>query len=199
MALAIVWAFLLGAGLGLDRSLRGLPSGTFVCAATAGAGAALANMAEGAGLTQSLWVWPFAAALIAVGIGYYLARATAPAPRVAYEPQLALFASAAFGLAVGLGATRLAGLMTMISIFALAWRPLDETAPQVAPAAAQPTPAAPEPFARKPFTTAPSMMIEIGRRAEEGRNDNESRHQREEQRQREQLAHAGGAGVAGQA
>jgi hypothetical protein len=184
MALGVLWAAFIGAGLGLDRSLRKLRAGVVACAVSAAASALVAIDLRLAGVAESIWFWPFAAAACAVALGYYLATTTAPGGwRRAGEPLAAVLAACALGATLGLGANRFAGLMIFVTIFALAWRPL----------VAEPLDmiAAPAP------SGAPIDLVHVGRRAEESRNDDERGHQGEEQRQGEQLAHAGGARMAG--
>ena len=179
MALSIVWAGLVGAGLGLDRNLRNLRYGPAACAVSAAAGAFLVGDLQLGGLIPERWLWPVAAAATTVSLGYYLAATTDPRKgQHRFEPQAALVAACAFGVTLGLGADRFAGLMGLIALFALAWRPLDTPQAETAPRSGLR-------FDR----------VDIGRRAEEGRNDDEGGQQGEEQGQGEKLAHAGGTGV----
>ena len=192
MALSILWAGLLGAGLGLDRSLRNLRCGFAACAASAAAGGFLANDIRLSGLADHVWLWPLAAAASIVALGRYLSATTSiDAVRPAHEPLAALLAAYAIGMSLGLGANRFVGLMVLVALFSLAWRP------RVAAAAAT----GPEASPRPPPATAPSFppfeFVHVRRGPEEGRDDNERGDQREEERQGEQLAHAGGAGMAG--
>lgn len=183
----LIGAALLGAGLGLDRSLRDLQFGWAACALWASSGYALGWDAGAAGFDDSA-TWAVAAAFSVVAVGHYLAVTTAPGGfRRSIEPASAATAAFAFGLAFGLRGYLLVGCMTLVSIFRLAWRPL---------VAEELSRAAPRSGDRLPFFKA---VDEVGRGAEERRDDDERRHQREQQRQGEQLAHAGGAGVTGQA
>jgi hypothetical protein len=194
MAFGLIWAAMLGAGLGLDRSLRDLRTGWGASAAWAGAGYCLAWTFGVLGLAENQWAWPLAAAACTVAVGRYLAITTAPAGCLRPdEPLAAAAASTALGVAFGFEGYLLVGALTFVAIFALAWGPLVETPPVAVPA-----PAAPAPVSGGGFR-ATGNVVEIGRRSEERRNDDEGGQKREEQREGEELAHAGCAGVAGQA
>lgn len=191
MALGILWATLLGAGLGLDRSLRDLRVGVGACALWSAIGALVAVNLRLDGLSDNRWAWPLAAAASATALGHYLATTTAiGGSSRPGEPWGAIAAAFGFGLAAGFGSGGFLGLMGLATIFALAWRPLV---------------ADPAEIATPPARTSGDGLrrignvVEIGRRPQERGHDDESREQREEQRQGEQLAHAGGAGMAGQA
>ena len=190
MAYALFWTALLGAGLGLDRSMRHLRVGWAACALWAATGYVLAWDMRAGGVADSPAAWPIAAAACAVAVGYYLATTTAlDGASRPNEPWAAAAAACAFGLAYGFQGYLLLAGMTLASIFLLAWRPLDAPAPAVATKRAPSTPG----------LCPTANVVDIRRRPEEGRNDNESSQQGEEQGQGEQLAHAGCPGVAGQA
>ena len=196
MSFGLIWAVMLGAGLGLDRSLRDLRTGWFASGFSAALGYCAAWAFDVAGLADNRWAWPLAAAASSVAVGRYLAITTAAGrDRRRDDEQAAMAASAAFGLTFGFDGFLLVGCLALICIFTLAWRPLVEI-PAIA-AAAGPAPA-PGPFSGDRFRSS-ANIVEIGRRSEEGGNDNEGGQQREEQRQGEQLAHAGSPGMAGQA
>lgn len=189
MALGIVWACLLGAGLGLDRTLRDLSAGWAACALWAGAGAVVGIETRLSGATEARLFWPLTIAACAVAIGKYLSTTTAIGGwRTQGEPAFALAAAFALGLATGLGADRLVGLAVLVIVVTLAWRSrLDD----------------------RPYWTAEQEsaaqlrivqeLLDIGGRPEESRHDDEGGDKREEQRDGEKLAHAGGAGVTGKA
>lgn len=201
--LGLVCAFLLGGGLGLERRLRGVRFGIVACAVAAGAGAVVGRDFSLSPLVDSQLFWPVALAACAVAIGYHLAATTRPGGwRTEDEAMTALVAATALGLLIGLGATQFAGLMVVVAIFSLGWRPLapdTQPAPKPAPAV-KPTvlleTSAASTAAEAPASTPGFELIDIRRWPEEGRNDHERRQKREEQRQGEQLAHSGGAGVA---
>jgi hypothetical protein len=183
MALELVWAGLIGAGLGLDRNLRNLRFGAGACAAYAAAGVLAGSVLVTFPGPERL-VSAFATAASAVAIGVYLTRTGATAPlRDRLEPIAAAAAAIAFGAALGIGQARFVGLMILISIFSLAWRSLSVAPPPQTVGAG----------------ASGMVLLEVGRRAEKSRNDDEGGQQREEQGDHEQLAHAGGAGVTGQA
>lgn len=190
MALAILWAGLIGAGLGLDRSLRDLGAGWAACGAFAAAGAAAGVELQLVEIAGGRWFWPLTLAACTVAIGKYLAttreRESARRP---IEPKLAMAAAAALGLAMGLGAHRFVGVAVLIILYTLGWRLLEDDRTASVPAAAQSSP-------RVVSLDAPARAVGG---TEEGRHDDESGDKREEQGNGEQLAHAGGAGVAGQA
>lgn len=186
MTLGIFCAALIGAALGLDRSLRRLRVGWGACALWSSIGAIVAADLRPTEMADNRYAWPLVAAAAIVAVGHYLATTTPiggwARPR---EPWTAVAAALAFGFAFGFGGRLLVGGLALVVIFALAWRPLIED-PTVT-AAAGPS---------DDQLRLPGGVIAIGRRPEEGRHDDERRQQREEQRESEQFAHAGGAGVA---
>lgn len=189
MALGVLWAALLGASLGLDRSMRDLSAAWGPCAFWAGLGAILGVELQLSGLANSEWFWPLACAACSVAIAKYLTLTAAIGGwRNPTEPAHALMAAFALGIACGLGANRFVGAAVVAAIFALAWRPRIDDGLRLA--AAQESDAA--------FRAARNI-VDVGRRAEEGRHDDEGGQKREEQRDGEQLAHAGRAGMGRQA
>lgn len=188
MDLAIFWAALVGAGLGLDRTLRDLEAGWLACGVAAGTAAVAGAGLVGAGATANDWFWPLTLAGCTVAIGMYLAKTRAPAGvRRDREPGFALLAAVALGLAMGVGAHRFVGVAGLVGLYTLGWRLLDDDGASAPQASVPPPP------------IGASNLVHVGRRPEEGRHDNESGQKREDQRDGEQLAHAGGAGMTGQA
>ncbi len=189
MAFGILCAALIGAALGLDRSLRRLQVGWGACALWSTIGAIVAAELRSTEIADNRYAWPLVAAATIVAVCQYLVTTTPiggwARPR---EPWTAVAAALAFGFAFGYGGHLLVGGLALVVIYALAWRPLVDD-PTVTAAA----------DASGDTLRFPGGAGAIGRRAEEGRHDDERRQQREEQRESEQFAHAGGAGVAGQA
>ena len=161
-------ATMIGAGLGLERRLRDISPRVVGCM-LAGAGGWLVAYDLGAlAASRSSLFFALAAGAAAVALMAYISETTRAGGR---EKLLALAAAAGFGLMLGLGATKLVGLMGLIAIFGLAWRRLEQDAGAAGPSV------------RKP------VVALAGRGPEESRHDDESRQQREDQRQGEELAH----------
>ena len=193
MDFGLLWAALIGAGFGLDRTLRGLRAGWAASAAWSCVGFVIACAIP---LPIQMEIWPFVAGFCVVAIAFYVVTTTSKGGfRDPEEPRAAIIASLAFGVGCGFDGYLLIALISLGAFFPLAWRPLvAESHPVAAPFVPNltPAPVAP-PSGGLPL---PSNVIEIGRRAEESRHDDEGREQREEQGYRQQLAHAGCARVA---
>lgn len=193
MDFGLLWAALIGAGFGLDRTLRGLQTGWAASAAWSALGFVIACAIP---LRTQLEIWPFIAGFCVVAVAFYVvtttARASAGDPE---EPRSAMTAALAFGVGCGFDGYLLVAMLALGAFFPLAWRPLvAETVPAAPPLAPSlsPAPVAP-PSGGLPL---PANVVEIGRRAEESRHDDEGRQQREEEGYRQQLAHACCARVA---
>ena len=168
--LSLATALLIGAGLGFERRLRGAATRMGALALAAALGWLAARDLGSLGAARTSLAFALAAGGAVVALAAYLSIAARPGP-AERESARAVAAAVAFGLMLGFGANRLAGLMTLVAIFGLAWRALE----------IGPRPAS--------VSVGGGACIAGGRRPEEGGHDDEGRQQREEQRQGEELAH----------
>jgi hypothetical protein len=168
----LIAAALIGAGLGLERHLRGVAPKIIGCTLAGVGGWLVAFDLLGTPYAQSTLFFAVIVGVGVVGLLFYLVEAMQPAAAGA-ERIGAYVAPAAFGLMLGFNAERIVGAMMITTVMTLAWRSLANERQNQRQATLQAAP-----------TSGAPVVLVFGR-PEEGRDDDECRKQGEEQGNRQ--------------